>query len=290
MVAISTSAPETYLEEGELDDVRNKIAHIADELVGGRVGFLFGSGMSAESNGLLGRDLGFNILKHAFARSAPDPLPDEIQKKIEAVLCKYPLEAIAEAATKELPTGFNGLREFIAQKIVPHDAKPHDGHLALISLAQAYNIQRIYTTNFDNLISNAFSAGGKTITESNLREMNEAIQQGKTVIVHLHGTLQEKPLICECDLVSSTGPLFQLFLADLMCEVFIFVGYSLSDPNLRALYFYAKDILENAKSCIRLPTWFRRLLTGLNVRLPHEFGKTVVPSLFLSMPKSSWSS
>lgn len=40
MAKISTYAPEANLEKGELDDARNKIAHIADELVRERVGLL----------------------------------------------------------------------------------------------------------------------------------------------------------------------------------------------------------------------------------------------------------
>jgi hypothetical protein len=51
------------------------------------------------------------------------------------------------------------------------------------------------------------------------------------------------------------NPLFQLFLSEMMTKSFVFVGYSLSDPNIRALYYKASDILAKINKDLRKTTY-----------------------------------
>lgn len=114
----------------------------------------------------------------------------------------------------------------------------------------------LFTTNWDTLIEEELSEGAVTITNNNLKmfELEEILLE-KIGVVHLHGTFEDEPLIKESDLMSTDRPLFSLFLAELMTKSFVFVGYSLSDPNMRALYFRVDDILNRQRQNLRKLTY-----------------------------------
>jgi hypothetical protein len=268
------ASPEQDLSEDELDEVRNNIALIASEITQGRVGFLFGAGMSTPSGGISGRDLAFHIITESFFKSEDIQPHSDRHKQIMSVVDKYPLEAIAEAATVKLPQQLAGLQEILYKKVLPEGSKPHAGHKALVSLAQAHRIQRIFTTNYDPLIETEFSDGAEAIHNlSDLRKLDKIIEMGKTAVIHLHGSFDRDPIITEFDLMSSQRDksLFQVFLSELLNKVFVFVGYSLADINIRTIYFKAKETIDARKEtkknnyvvCLIMDKTERRIATDI---------------------------
>lgn len=120
----------------------------------------------------------------------------------------------------------------------------HNGHRQVASIVNRLgNIKLLFTTNWDSLLEKAFGDSAAPIwKDEQLVNLDDLLAQ-KVGIVHLHGTLDDNPLIQENDLMNPAGPFFQLFLSELMSKSFVFVGYSLSDPNIRALYYKAASVL-----------------------------------------------
>lgn len=245
--------PENYLSPTEWGDVRNNIAHIASEIIRGNIGFLCGAGMSmGQSGGISGSELAFQLIKAAFFPTETEIKKNtDLYKQIQAVVGKYPLEAVAEACVEILPQKFTGVMQLIKSKILPVNAKPHDGHKALAALSKAYNIQKIFTTNYDSLIEKEFSEGAEQIFNlEDLQNLERILGENKAAIIHLHGSFENDPIITEFDLMASQleKPIFQFFLSELLNKVFVFIGYSLNDSNIRTIYFKAKNMINARKA------------------------------------------
>ena len=238
------------------DDLQNNIAQITQELIEGRIGFLFGAGMSIPSGGIGGEELAYQLVWKALYRHEHEP--NEIFKEqLRAISKKYPLEAIAQGVVRKLPRENEQLIEILKQVVFEgKDPELHDGHKVMASLVntRSLNLKMLFTTNWDNLLKDALGNNAEIITENNFTTLDKVVR-GKTAIIHLHGTFADQPLIKENDLMNPNRPLFQLFLGELMTKSFVFVGYSLSDPNIRTLYFRAMDLLINTRKKLRKKTY-----------------------------------
>jgi hypothetical protein len=86
------------------------------------------------------------------------------------------------------------------------------------------------------------------ITKDNVAEIKDALRSGKLPIICLHGRLeQEEYEITETDLFENKySELESEFCTELTStDAFVFIGYSMSDPDLRHIYMrYRKRILE----------------------------------------------
>ena len=241
----------------DVEELENQIAHIAELLIQGRIGFLFGSGMSIPSGGIGGRELAFRLILKALYKHLHDPLEPSFEEDLKDVAQKYPLEAIAEGIVPDLPWQEIGLVELLKKGIFGDDGpKLHDGHKSLAVLVKRFNLKMLFTTNWDELLKEALGRSAEIITNENKKylELDQIVAQ-KTAIIHLHGTFDDHPLIRESDLMDPDQPLFQLFLSELLGKSFVFVGYSLSDQIIRALYFRAKDILVKRKDKLNKITY-----------------------------------
>lgn len=171
---------------------------------------------------------------------------------------KYPLEAIASVAESEITFQETQLCN-ILKEVVFKGEKPelHDGHKHMATIMQRLGTVRLlFTTNWDTLLEEALGNIAVTITNKEFHTLNlDEVLRDKIGVVHLHGTFNEEPLIKEKDLMSSRKPLFSLFLAELMAKSFVFVGYSLSDPNIRSLYFQANEILTSQRINLKKLTY-----------------------------------
>lgn len=223
------------------------IALIAEALEQGQIGFLFGAGMSVASGGLPSRELAYQILRKTEFADVKDD--DVVAKaRIQEIAAEYPLEALAQGVELTLPTMHEGLISLLRKAIFGDDEpKPHNGHKRLGTIINRWQTMKmIFTTNWDNLLEDGIGSSAKTVSIQNaevtLYHLYEILQQ-KTAVIHLHGTFDDTPLICEKDLIDPERPLFQLFLGELLSKSFVFVGYSLSDPNIHALYSRARDLL-----------------------------------------------
>jgi len=224
-------------------EIQDEIAKIAQQLEKERVGFLFGAGMSIDSGGLRAEDISYELVRRAFMARVHGELAPEQEEEVRGITKKYPLEAIADGAWPQLSFQKEELEEFLEETVFPDGSEIHEGHRQLAKIAQGFNIGILFTTNWDILIEKAFSRNVSTVTESSFRKLDRALASGDVAVVHLHGTFGDDPLVCEKDLMDPSRPLFQIFLSELLSKAFVFVGYSLSDPNIRALYHYARDVL-----------------------------------------------
>lgn len=226
-------------------DWDNDIAHIADQLLSNRAGFLFGAGMSIPSGGIPATELAFELVLGSLYKHASKPLNPSTEESLRKVAQKFPLEAVAQGAVASLPFSDDELEQLLRTVTFKGETPEiHSGHRLLASIVAKVRLRLLFTTNWDNLLKDALGDSGAVITEQKFRDLDRKLDQGKTAVIHLHGTFEDSPLIKERDLMDADRPLFQVFVGELLSKVFVFVGYSLGDPNIRSLYHKIDQILQ----------------------------------------------
>ncbi len=110
----------------------------------------------------------------------------------------------------------------------------------------------IYTTNYDSLIEDVFEHRGKPFTKiSNVSDLAD-IRSGKCQVIKFHGDLEdnEQLVLTESSYFSRLdfeSPLDVKLRADLLRRSVLFIGYSLTDINVR--YMLYKLDRQWKKSC-----------------------------------------
>lgn len=236
--------------------IEDDLCKIASELVRGRIGFLFGSGMSIPGGGISGPQLAEELIVRGHfprARRADDQHMEQVSEAAN----RYPLEAIASGVATELTFQDEGLRQLLKHVTFGgKDPETHDGHTQLATIVNRLgSLSMLFTTNWDGLLEQALGASAETISKDRQITTLDEVLSEKTAVVHLHGTFEDEPLLKEADLMNPDGPLFQLFLSELMSKSFVFVGYSLSDPEIRALYYKAANVLASRDKKLRKRTY-----------------------------------
>ena len=239
--------------------IDSNIARIAEQLVTGRIGFLFGSGMSKLSGGISGEELASQLIEKGLFPEKDTSSDPVFKAQVKRAASRYPLEAIAAGVLPNQTFQATGLTEILKQVTFPNESPvKHEGHVKLATMIEKlHTVRTIFTTNWDSLLEEAIGENAIEITPKNQDEYMFKIDDLKTsrvLIVHLHGKF-DKPYICEKDIMDVEKPLFQLFLSEMMTKSFVFVGYSLSDPNIRALYYKASDILTKINNELKKTTY-----------------------------------
>lgn len=118
-----------------------------------------------------------------------------------------------------------------------------ESHRKIISL----NTHHIITTNYDNLLEKA--------AEEN-REMVQTIVQDKDLpyktvereIIKMHGDFEHDNFVLkELDYLqySKNFPMLEVYIKSLIAtNIVLFVGYSFADPDVRQLFKWVKDVLD----------------------------------------------
>lgn len=105
----------------------------------------------------------------------------------------------------------------------------------------------IYTTNYDPLLERAFELQGKPFNRIiNARDIARADSR-LTTIVKFHGDFEDDSslVISESDYfnrLAFDGPLDIKLRADAIGKTLLFIGYSLSDLNIRLMLFQMKNL------------------------------------------------
>ena len=143
------------------------------------------------------------------------------------------------------PDGRNRLRSHVATKIGAVVPKPLENHLLLAQLGIADS----WTTNFDPLIETADS--GLTVIARDAELVERAVEQRR--LCKMHGSIPHRatePVGGRDHLVLSrsdyeryerTHPrLWRLLQAQFLTSSFLFLGFSMTDPNFEAVFKIAR--------------------------------------------------
>jgi hypothetical protein len=235
-----------YVGAGHVFD--QALDKIANALYAKHAEFLFGSGMAKSSKVPLGDELAWALFEEFFPKPSAVRPDEAILNKL---VRKYPLEVAAEAVKN-----FKGGKEKLGEVVetVLFKRKRRDEVLynlfnSICFLEGEPLVDRIFTTNFDCLFEE--DSGKKWIPvglgdDTQLRKaMWRDIPQ--IPVIHLHGLTGQDCIIAETEIFKMTNMptmrVFQLALAQ--AEVFVFVGYSMSDPDIRTIYMqHRNDILS----------------------------------------------
>jgi hypothetical protein len=239
---MTTSYP-PFADSHKLDQA---VERIAQALLDGRAHFLFGAGMSKDSGIPQGYELATKMLAQYFPAAVDAPS----QKRLEELAKEYPLETIATAVEVMPGKGRADLTTRLQQILFENLKGTQEAHTQLVSLCfwdGHQRVTRIFTTNFDMLLEDAFDKKGKSIGHEDDPEIGPAEHSGFIPIIHLHGKLNGVYEITEADVFrpmpTEMQLRFQLALSE--ADAFVFVGYSLSDPDFRSIYRqYRERILK----------------------------------------------
>jgi len=229
-----------------LDQAMNKVK---EALYNKRADFLFGSGMSKSSKVPIGTELSVRLLEEFFPRASTSK-PEETTLK--SLAQKYPLEVVAEAV-KQMMGGEEKLTKSVEAVLFKNQKRDDDLYNLFSSICFLEGeplVDQIFTTNFDCLFEE--DTGKKWVPIG--IEDNEKLRKTKRreipkiPVIHLHGLFKQRCIIAETDIfeqkrVTNTSLMeFEHVLAN--SDVFVFVGYSMSDPDIRAIYMrWRKNIL-----------------------------------------------
>ena len=109
-------------------------------------------------------------------------------------------------------------------------------------LIVALDFPIIYTTNFDRNLETSFQLRGKKFTKVTNAKDLARVQDGITQIIKFHGDFDEDQsiVLAETDYLKRLAfdsPLDVKFQADALAKTVLFVGYSLSDLNIRLILY-----------------------------------------------------
>jgi hypothetical protein len=109
-------------------------------------------------------------------------------------------------------------------------------------LIVALDFPIIYTTNFDRNLEHAFQLRGKKFVKVTNAKDVARVQDGITQIIKFHGDFDDDQslVLAETDYfnrLAFDSPLDLKFQADALGKTILFVGYSLSDLNIRLILY-----------------------------------------------------
>ncbi|HEY1205029.1 MAG: SIR2 family protein [Bryobacteraceae bacterium] len=142
------------------------------------------------------------------------------------------------------------LRSWMDVSWHPHDVDVRSSEIHRLIVELSFPI--IYTTNYDRWLEKAFEAYSKEYTKiTNVGDVLKA-REGVTQIVKFHGDFDddESIVLTESSFFERLdfGTALDIKLqSDVLGRPVLFVGYSLSDINIRYLFYKLQRLWENSK-------------------------------------------
>jgi hypothetical protein len=247
----SASVYPDYIGLTDADTLDDAFADIVNALNSDSLGMLFGAGMSAESKVPTGTQLLCSLLRLRFQETGPDPPSDDV---LQRLAFEFPFEVSVEAIENRFGRKRDQLTEELKKLLIEPKYEPSSAHEDFLSVCfwgGRYRFDQVFTTNFDLLLEevlggNRADSRGVMITEHNANESRKVGAKGKIPILHLHGVLENGYQITETELFRSKYKAlnFEFRTALGYKNVFVFVGYSMTDPDFRNIYLsYREQII-----------------------------------------------
>jgi len=201
---------------------------LIDQLQSGSVTPFIGSGFSIPS----GVPSWLSLLNGLVDELGEHPIAAEIRELLD----DGDLSSIAAPALYKLLSSEFALRQYVQQRL-GQPWKPNQYHAALASLPSDV----VITTNWDNLIERTYEDAGINIhkiwTDAHLAHFNarQSVQ-----VIKIHGTLDDiSSIVFTQDQYenyrSGHKYLYNFLSNSMLTETFLFLGFSLNDPNVRSL-------------------------------------------------------
>jgi hypothetical protein len=242
-----------YVDADAIDQAFDRIAQAVMER---RVDFLFGAGMSVDSGVPAGAQLAQKLLRLFFPATGLTPPSDE---RLSELAREIPFEILVEAVEASRGRNRVDLTKDLTKILLDPDYEISQAHRDLLGVCNFLGsppvVYRIFTTNFDHLLDKAFGRLGARITQANTLSVASAQRTGLVPILYLHGALDEPPYqITESDVFDPTfnvlRTIFRTALAE--ADAFVFVGYSMNDPDFRRVYRQYRSDIEARRELTKL--------------------------------------
>lgn len=111
-----------------------------------------------------------------------------------------------------------------------------------------FNVNTIITTNYDHLIEDAFEKSGQSIQVIS-KDKDLAYANDGKILIKMHGDFENDNFVLKEDdylNYSNNFKLIENYIKSLIgTKVILFIGYSLSDPDVKQIINWVKTILDN---------------------------------------------
>lgn len=174
-------------------------------------------------------------------------LSDELE--YDADIFKQYGDSLALAEFYEIKKNIEELKEWMRNKwdISEDEIKKSKIHEVITRL----KFPIIYTTNYDHCLEKAFEIYGKEYKK--IKDVDDlvGIESSKTQIIKLHGDMDsEAPIVLTeksyFDRLDFESPLDIKLRSDILGKSILFIGYSLTDINIRFLIYKLNKIWEKS--------------------------------------------
>lgn len=245
-----TISKEEFAEQTERNDIGKKIALLHDALINNQLSLVCGAGVSRDSQIPLWNELICNIITDIYFNDAKTNNLEFVERLLKAtpnsnlILGKY-LKLMLKDDFE------NMLRKHLYRNVMKdktHQYAKTNIMKAISNLARpnrtGWRLESIITFNFDDVIENALSINN--IKYCSIWKEEQEYDANALPIYHVHGFLPQNSRRDNPNLVFSEESYHSQFidpyswsnlaqLTTYSSNVCLFVGLSLSDPNLRRL-------------------------------------------------------
>lgn len=160
-------------------------------------------------------------------------------------------ESLALAEYYEIKEGLEGLREWMQEKwnISKDEIKKSKIHEYIARL----KFPIVYTTNYDHCLEQAFKVWGNQYKKVVYVDDIVKIRSDRTQLIKLHGDMTDEKTIVLTeksyfDRLDFETPLDMKLRSDILGKSILFIGYSLTDINIRLLIYKLDKIWDKANN------------------------------------------